>query len=283
MIKKVNIKTHKNVNSDLFFYRTVWLNSLARKSMLTKHTFECLLISKGMILKILEFSYTHMTRIQNVSIPFQICGFDLLGSGRTGSGKTIAFSLPLIEFINIVKWQKIGGTAAIILSPTRELTMQSYFVIKDLIEYHSHSYGIIMGGANKKTEGEKIKKGISILIATPGRLLDHLKNTKNFIYSNLQILVVDEADRCLEIGFEEEIYEIIRLLPKDRQTILFSATQTKNVDYLSKISFKKKPIYIGVDDTLNLNIIPEIDQSFIVCKPENKFIFLLSLIKKKKK
>ena len=87
----------------------------------------------------------------------------------------------------------------------------------------------MIGGANRRTEAERLVKGVNLLVATPGRLLDHLQNTKGFVYSNLACLVIDEADRILEIGFEEEMRQIVRILPKDRQTMLFSATQTTKV------------------------------------------------------
>ncbi len=90
-----------------------------------------------------------------------------------------------------------------------------------------------MGGANRRTEAEKLVKGVNLIVATPGRLLDHLQNTKGFVYSNLACLVIDEADRILEIGFEEEMRQIVRILPKDRQTMLFSATQTTKVRVLT--------------------------------------------------
>jgi ATP-dependent RNA helicase DDX18/HAS1 len=86
-----------------------------------------------------------------------------------------------------------------------------------------------MGGANRRTEAERLVKGVNLIVATPGRLLDHLQNTKGFVFRNLACLVIDEADRILEIGFEKEMYQIIKLLPKDRQTALFSATQTTKV------------------------------------------------------
>ncbi len=86
-----------------------------------------------------------------------------------------------------------------------------------------------MGGANRRTEAERLVKGVNLVVATPGRLLDHLQNTAGFVYKNLKALVIDEADRILEIGFEEEMRQIVRILPKDRQTMLFSATQTTKV------------------------------------------------------
>lgn len=218
----------------------VWLKTLKKNHVLTKHTFEIISLSKPSICRLLEQLYTHMTRVQSLGIPLQICGFDILGSARTGSGKTIAFAVPIIEFVQILKWSFANGLASIIISPTRELTLQSYYVFKDLLKYHSQTVAVVMGGTNRKTEADKLLKGVSILTATPGRLLDHLKITKGLKFNHLQILVIDEADRCLEIGFQEEIYEIVKLLPKERQTIMFSATQNSKLCNLAKISFKKK-------------------------------------------
>ena len=92
--------------------------------------------------------------------------------------------------------------------------------------YSNTTAGLVIGGANRRTEAEKLVKGVNLLVATPGRLLDHLQNTSGFVYRNLACLVIDEADRILEIGFEEEMRQIIKILPKERQTMLFSATQT---------------------------------------------------------
>lgn len=126
------------------------------------------------------------------------------------------------------------GTGVIIISPTRELSMQTFGVLKELMKYHHHTYGLIMGGASRQTEAQKLSKGINILVATPGRLiisfyklecvflilqtyrlLDHLQNTPDFLYKNLQCLIIDEADRILDIGFEEEMKQIINLLPSN--------------------------------------------------------------------
>lgn len=107
----------------------------------------------------------------------------------------------------------ISGTGCIIISPTRELSMQTFGVLKELMKYHYHTYGLLMGGANRQTEAQKLSKGINIIVATPGRLLDHLQNTPDFLYKNLQCLIIDEADRILDIGFEEELKQIINILP----------------------------------------------------------------------
>ena len=109
----------------------------------------------------------------------------------------------------------------------------------------------------------KLQKGVNLLVATPGRLLDHLQNTKGFIFHNLLSLVIDEADAILKIGFEEEMNEILRILPKDRQTVLFSATQTKKVDDLARLSLKS-PIYIGVDDNAHAATVENLEQGYVV-------------------
>lgn len=123
------------------------------------------------------------------------------------------------------------------MSPTRELALQIFGVARELMKYHSQTYGIVIGGANRRAEAEKLQKGVNLLIATPGRLLDHLMNTK-FGFKNLKTLIIDEADRILEVGFEDEMRQIIKILkPKsaevdkqnELQTMLFSATQTTKV------------------------------------------------------
>ena len=114
--------------------------------------------------------------------------------------------------------------------------------------HHSQTYGIVIGGANRRAEAEKLAKGVNLVIATPGRLLDHLQNTQGFVYKNIKALIIDEADRILEVGFEDEMRQIIKILPKEeRQTMLFSATQTTKVEDLARISLRPGPLYINVD------------------------------------
>lgn len=107
------------------------------------------------------------------------------------------------------------GTGVIILTPTRELALQIFSIARDLFTagHHSQTFGIVMGGANRKAEADRLQKGVNLLVGTPGRLLDHLRNTKGFVFRNLKALVIDEADRILEVGFEEEMKEIIKILP----------------------------------------------------------------------
>ena len=135
-----------------------------------------------------------------------------------------------------LKFKPRNGTGAIVISPTRELALQIFGVAKELMAHQSQTLGIIMGGANRKAEADKLQKGVNLIIATPGRLLDHLQNTKGFVFTNLKTLIIDEADRILEIGFEDEMRQIVKILPQEhRQTMLFSATQTTKVQDLSLI------------------------------------------------
>lgn len=227
-----------------------------------------------------EMKFTEMTEIQHKSIRPLLEGRDVLGAAKTGSGKTLAFLIPAVELLYKMSFTPRNGTGVLVISPTRELSLQTYGVAKELLQYHSHTYGIVMGGANRKAEVDKLQRGVNLLIATPGRLLDHLQNTPGFLHKNLHCLIIDEADRILEIGFEEEMKQIIRLLPKKRQTVLFSATQTKSVEDLASLSLKRSPLYVGVDDDKATATVEGLQQGYIVCPSEQRFLLLFTFLKK---
>ncbi|XP_044294205.1 ATP-dependent RNA helicase DDX18 [Varanus komodoensis] len=241
------------------------------------------LVSENTLKGITEMGFTHMTEIQHKSIKPLLEGRDILAAAKTGSGKTLAFLIPAIELIYKLKFMPRNGTGVLILSPTRELAMQTYGVLKELMTHHVHTYGLIMGGSNRSAEAQKLANGINIIVATPGRLLDHMQNTPGFMYKNLQCLVIDEADRILEVGFEEEMKQIIKLLPKRRQTMLFSATQTRKVEDLAKISLKKEPLYVGVDDHKETATVEGLEQGYVVCPSEKRFLLLFTFLKKNRK
>lgn len=240
-------------------------------------------VSEETLKSIEEMGFTTMTEVQAKSIAALLDGRDLVGAARTGSGKTLAFLIPAVELIKKLKFMPRNGTGIIIISPTRELSMQTFGVLKELMAYHKHTFGLIMGGANRTVEAEKLSKGINIIVATPGRLLDHLQNTPDFLYKNLQCLIIDEVDRILEIGFEEDLKQIINLLPKRRQTMLFSATQTDKIDALTKLALKKAPIYVGVDDNKETATVSGLEQGYIVCPSEKRLLVLFTFLKKNKK
>lgn len=240
-------------------------------------------VSDETLQAVADMEFTTMTEIQAKSILPLLDGRDLVGAARTGSGKTLAFLIPVVELVFKLKFMPRNGTAVIIISPTRELSMQTFGVLKELMAHHNHTYGLIMGGANRSVEAEKLGKGINIVVATPGRLLDHMQNTPDFLYKNLQCLVIDEVDRILEIGFEEDLKQIINLLPKRRQTMLFSATQTDRIDALTKLALKKEPIYVGVDDNKDTATVSGLEQGYIVCPSEKRLLVLFTFLKKNRK
>ncbi|XP_034641792.1 ATP-dependent RNA helicase DDX18 isoform X1 [Trachemys scripta elegans] len=241
------------------------------------------LVSENTLKGITDMGFTHMTEIQHKSIKPLLEGRDILAAAKTGSGKTLAFLIPAIELIYKLRFMPRNGTGVLILSPTRELAMQTYGVLKELMTHHVHTYGLIMGGSNRSAEAQKLANGINIIVATPGRLLDHMQNTPGFMFKNLQCLVIDEADRILEVGFEEEMKQIIKLLPKRRQTMLFSATQTRKVEDLAKISLKKEPLYVGVDDNKETATVDGLEQGYVVCPSEKRFLLLFTFLKKNRK
>ncbi|CAG9462371.1 unnamed protein product [Pedinophyceae sp. YPF-701] len=242
--------------------------------------FDSMKLSDNTMRGISDMGFTHCTEVQARTIPPLLEGRDLLGAARTGSGKTLAFLIPVVELLHRAKFSHRNGTGAIVISPTRELSLQTYSVASDLMKYHSQTHGLVMGGANRRGEAEKLVKGVNLVVATPGRLLDHLQNTKGFVTRNLAALIIDEADRILEIGFEEEMRQIVRLLPADRQTMLFSATQTTQVEDLARLAFRGRPIYVGVDDSRAEATGEGLEQGYCVVPSERRFLLLFTFLKR---
>ncbi|KAJ7943579.1 RNA helicase [Quillaja saponaria] len=158
--------------------------------------------------------------------------------------------------------------------------MQTHSVAKELLKYHSQTLGSVVGGVSRRGDVERIVKGINLLVVTPGRFLDHLRSTKGFIFKNLKCLVIDEADRILEENFEEDMNQIIKILPKNRQTVLFSATQTKEVEDLARLSFQKTPKYIDVDDGRTKVTSEGLEQGYCLVPSEKRFILLYGFLKR---
>lgn len=243
-------------------------------------SFKELNLSEKSMKAIEEMGFTKMTEIQRRGIPPSLTGRDVLGAAKTGSGKTLAFLIPVVEMLSSLRFKPRNGTGVIVVSPTRELALQIFGVARELMAHHSQTYGIVIGGANRRAEAEKLSKGVNLLIATPGRLLDHLQNTP-FVFKNLKSLVIDEADRILEIGFEDEMRQIIKILPKeDRQTMLFSATQTTKVEDLARISLRPGPLYINVDEEKQFSTVEGLEQGYVLCEADKRFLLLFSFLKR---
>ncbi|KAL5118755.1 ATP-dependent RNA helicase [Pleosporales sp. CAS-2024a] len=245
--------------------------------------FDQLNLSERTMEAIKTMGFEEMTEIQRKAIPPLLSGKDVLGAAKTGSGKTLAFLIPAIEMLSSMRFKPRNGTGVIVVSPTRELALQIFGVARELMEKHSQTFGIVIGGANRRAEAEKLAKGVNLLIATPGRLLDHLHNTQGFVFKNLKSLIIDEADRILEVGFEDEMRSIIKILPTDRQTMLFSATQTTKVEDLARISLKAGPMYINVDYRKEHSTVEGLEQGYVICDSDTRFRLLFSFLKKHQK
>jgi ATP-dependent RNA helicase DDX18/HAS1 len=229
---------------------------------------------------IVEMGFETMTEVQARAIPPLMSGRDVMGQAKTGSGKTLAFLIPSVELLARANWLARNGTGMICISPTRELALQIYGVLRELCKFHKQTHGLVIGGANRRAEAEKLAKGVNHVIATPGRLLDHMLSTKGFHYKNLAVLVCDEVDRMLEIGFEEEVNQIIKLLPKsNRQTAMFSATQTSRIDDLSRLALRS-PIVIKAESSSLHSTVAGLEQGYVVCPMAQRFILLFTFLKR---
>ncbi|PON62067.1 DEAD-box ATP-dependent RNA helicase [Parasponia andersonii] len=248
--------------------------------IMSTESFASLNLSEPTLKAIQEMGFQYMTQIQARAIPPLLVGKDVLGAARTGSGKTLAFLIPAVELLYNTRFASRNGTGVVVICPTRELAIQTHAVAKDLLKYHSQTHGLVIGGAARRGEAERIVKGVNLLVATPGRLLDHLQNTKGFIYKNLKCLMIDEADRILEANFEEEMKQIIKLLPKNRRTALFSATQTQKVEDLARLSFQTDPYYVDVDDGRRKVTNEGLEQGYCVVPCAKRFILLYSFLKR---
>lgn len=246
--------------------------------------FADLSLSERTMKAIQGMNFTSMTEIQSRAIPPLLAGRDVLGAAKTGSGKTLAFLIPAVEMLHSLKFKPRNGTGVLIVSPTRELALQIFGVARELMESHTQTFGIVMGGANRGAEATKLQKGVNLLIATPGRLLDHLQNTQGFVYKNLRTLIIDEADRILEVGFEDEMRQIVKILPKEeRQTSLFSATQTTKVEDLARISLRAGPMYIDVDFRKEHSTVETLEQGYVVVDSDLRFRTLFTFLRKMNK
>ena len=207
--------------------------------------------------------FKNPTEIQSKTIPIALKRHDILASAETGSGKTAAYLIPLIHHIST-----IGGISGLILTPTRELAQQVIDVSKSLVGYKSKiETALIVGGASMNNQLRQLKKRPKIIVGTPGRINDHLeKKTLNLKYFNF--FVLDEADRMLDMGFEDQVEKIIRFLPSKRQTLLFSATLPKEIIKLSS-KYLNNPKRADVKE--NNVIKTQIKQKILNTKTELKY------------
>lgn len=199
-------------------------------------------IQKG----IANVGYSQPTPIQSSVIPVALLGKDIVAGAVTGSGKTAAYMIPTLERL-VYRPQKVASTRVVVLTPTRELALQVHDVGRKLGAFVSNlRFGLAVGGLNLRTQEQELKTRPDVVVATPGRFIDHVRNSPSFSVDSVEILIVDEADRMLEEGFEAELNEILTLIPTKRQTLLFSATMNSSIKSLIKLSLHK-PVRIMID------------------------------------
>jgi ATP-dependent RNA helicase DbpA len=215
-----------------------------------------------------ELGYEKMTPVQAKSIPLLLAGRDVIGQSKTGSGKTAAFALPILSAINL----KDRQIQALVLCPTRELCTQ---VAREFRKLGRRQPGlqilILSGGQPMFPQITALERGVHVVVGTPGRVLDHL-GRKTLDLSQVRTLVLDEADRMLDMGFEEDMKNILAEIPKNRQTVFFSATFPKSIEALSR-SYQRNPERVTIEETSQ--VAPLIRQVVYEVKPEQKFDTLL--------
>ncbi|KAK0527515.1 nucleolar DEAD-box protein required for synthesis of 60S ribosomal subunit [Tilletia horrida] len=211
-------------------------------------SFTALNLSRPILRALSTLNFSKPTPIQARTLPIALAGKDLVAGAVTGSGKTAAFLIPTLE--RLAHRAKAGGqnakTRVVVLTPTRELAIQCHNVGRALAQYTDIRFCLCVGGLSLKAQEAQLKLRPEVVIATPGRLIDHVRNTNSFSLDDIEILIMDEADRMLEEGFEAELSEIVKSCPKGRQTMLFSATMTDDVDELIRLSLRR-PVRLFVD------------------------------------
>jgi ATP-dependent RNA helicase RhlE len=208
-------------------------------------TFKDLGLQDNLLKAVAEKGYKTPSVIQEKAIPIVLKGKDLLASAQTGTGKTAGFTLPMLQLLEETKHPKYRPIRALILTPTRELAAQIYDNIKVYSKYLNIKSTVIFGGVKPASQITAIKQGVDILVATPGRLLD-LENQGKLSLKRVDFLVLDEADRMLDMGFQRDINKILALLPKKRQNLLFSATFSKEIKKLAN-EFLHHPVMVEAE------------------------------------
>jgi len=195
-------------------------------------TFKSLGLSDALLKAVLEKGYTTPSPIQEKAIPLILEGKDVLASAQTGTGKTAGFTLPMLQILEATKSAKYRPIRALILTPTRELAAQVYDNVREYGTHLNMRSAVVFGGVKAKPQIATIRQGVDVLVATPGRLLD-LETQNALSLKRIEILVLDEADRMLDMGFLRDIKKIMSLMPTKRQNLLFSATFSKEIKQLA--------------------------------------------------
>ncbi|MDR2287247.1 MAG: DEAD/DEAH box helicase [Prevotellaceae bacterium] len=243
-------------------------------------TFKELNISEPILSALIKKKYSLPTPVQEQAIPVALSGRDLLGIAQTGTGKTAAFAIPVIQQLSQQQSKSAErNIQALIMTPTRELAIQIDECFSDYAGYTSLRHTVIFGGVNQKPQVSVLKRGVDILIATPGRLLD-LINQKYINLKYVKHFVLDEADRMLDMGFIHDIKRILPILPRQRQTLFFSATMPQVIATLSQ-SILNNPVRVEVAPVSS--VVDTIEQHLYLVEKPQKNQLLIDILQKKKR
>ena len=256
--------------------KAAYFSSSSASSSKAHTSFLTMNLSRPILKSLTALNLSKPTPIQCATIPIALLGKDIVGNAVTGSGKTLAFLIPILErLLYREKGERNAATRCLVLVPTRELGVQCYEVACKMGATTDVRTALLVGGLSLKAQEATLRTRPDIVIATPGRLIDHIHNSPSFTLDALDILVLDEADRMLEDGFADELKEIIKACPVSRQTMLFSATMTDSIDDLIKMSLNK-PMRLFVDP--NKTTSKTLIQEFVrVRKEEERTTALLAL------
>ena len=271
----------------------------------TARRFAELPLSQRTLAGLAKGKWERMTEVQRAAIPHALAGRDVLGAARTGSGKTLAFLVPLLEHLYRQRWSTYDGLGALVVSPTRELALQIFEVLRTLGHRHDLSAGLVIGGKDHAEEAARIC-AMNVLVATPGRLLHHMDASVGFdclqarcwpspypdlaaadrascatcsrVCLQVQVLVLDEADRLLDLGFAKTMEAILAGLPKQRTTWLFSATQTRKVADLARVSLTD-PQHIAVHDQAERSTPTRLQHHYMVVPLQEKLEMLWGFLR----
>ncbi|KAK3591459.1 hypothetical protein CHS0354_033459 [Potamilus streckersoni] len=256
-----------------------------------------------MISSLTQQGFSQLTTVQMMAIPHLLLGRDALIKSQTGSGKTLAYSIPIIQRLQEITphTKRTDGPLAVIIVPTRELALQSFETFQKLVKPFSWIVpGCLTGGEKRKAEKARIRKGINILVCTPGRLIDHIQHTNSLTLDKVKYLVLDEADRLLELGYEKDVSQIVAALHQQEhhQTVLLSATLSPGVEWLAGMSLQnperiyaspeessrnKKDDFVAQESKSDFVIPVNLKQHFVITPCKLRLVTLISFLLGKQK
>lgn len=237
-------------------------------------TFDEFGLSSSVLRGLKRMNFKQPTPVQSQTIPIALQGRDVCASSVTGTGKTAAFLVPTVERL-LRHFPETQRTRAIVLSPTRELATQTFGVLQQLTQFTSLTALLMVGGVvSPKDEEERLLKCPDIIVATPGRLVDHLKNCKKFTLEHVEVFILDEADRLLDEGFMPQIEAVCERLPEERQALLVTATMTSSVSKLSELALRN-PVRIALDEMFSVS--ENLKQEFVRVEKGNRMASLLAV------